>query len=177
MEARRNIEAKYRCADLHAVRQRAEGMGARRVGVLMQRDTFFGAPYSRLKLRNFGDGKAELISYRREDAARARGSDYMICAVAAPAQMEELLAHALGRVGVVAKRRELFVFQNTRIHLDEVDGLGTFAELETVLSSRTDADGHTELIHVAEALGLKADQMEAKPYVELMGDTPDCNRD
>ena len=50
-------------------------------------------------------------------------------------------------------------------------GLGTFAELETVLSTLTEAEGHAELKRIVEALGLDADQIEAKPCVELLGDT------
>lgn len=96
---RRNIELKSRCSDLDAVRRRAEVLGARDAGMLRQRDTFFTARHARLKLRDFGDGRAELISYVRPDTAEARGSDYVICPVAQPDQLAAVLTHASGRRG------------------------------------------------------------------------------
>ena len=168
VEPRRNIEAKYRCPDLAAVRERAQALGARSMGVLKQQDTFFSAPLARLKLRDSGNGKAELISYRRADVPHARGSDYTICRVSDPSQMRQTLGHALGASGAVAKQRELYLFRTTRIHLDAVDNLGDFVELETVLGGQSDDDAHKELRYVAEALGLEAGQVVAKPYVDLL---------
>ena len=62
----------------------------------------------------------------------------------------------------------MYLFRNTRIHLDAVDHLGDFVELETVLGGQSDNDAHRELRHVAEALGMEAGQVEAKPYVDLL---------
>ena len=163
----RNIEIKCRCADLEAVRKRAESLGARDAGVLVQVDTFFAAPEARLKLRDFGDGRAELISYRRADKPDARASDYVIVPVAAPDPLARALGMALGAIGIVRKRRHLFVYAHTRIHLDDVEGVGTFVELETVLTDIGDSEGHRELHEVAAALGLHPDDHVAQPYVEL----------
>ena len=166
----RNIEAKYRCSDLDVVRDRAEALGARRAGVLHQRDTFFVAAHARLKLRDFGDGRAELISYRREDAARARGSDYVVCAVPDPAAIEHLLAHALERVGEVIKRRELYLVESTRIHLDEVEGLGRFVELEYVAREGEDlAEAARSVRRLMEKLEIAEEDLESRAYVDLLG--------
>ena len=164
----RNIEIKCRCADLALARQRAEALGARDAGVLRQRDTFFEAPHARLKLRDFGDGRAELIGYRRPDAPDARGSDFLIARVEHPAELAETLGYALGTTGVIEKTRHLFLYRATRIHLDEVQGLGTFVELETVVTGQSDADAHAELAHVAAALRLSRDDLVPIPYVELL---------
>jgi adenylate cyclase class IV len=165
---RRNIEVKCRCADLDAVRLRAEALGAHDAGVLRQCDTFFPSPHARLKLRDFGDGTAELISYRRPDTAAARGSDFVVCPVAAPADLAEALTYALGTAGVVRKTRRLYLHRATRIHLDEVDGLGTFVELETVITDQSDREGQAELDEIATALGLRVEDRVAVPYVELL---------
>ena len=164
----RNIEIKARCADLGLARQRAEALGARDAGVLRQRDTFFEAPHARLKLRDFGDGRAELIGYRRADVPDARGSDFLIARVEQPMELAATLGFALGTTGVVAKTRHLFLYRATRIHLDDVDGLGTFVELETVVTDQSDADAHAELTHVAAALRLSRDDLVPIPYVELL---------
>jgi predicted adenylyl cyclase CyaB len=168
-EAKRNIEIKCRCAELSGVAARARTLGARDAGVLLQTDTFFRAPDARLKLRDFGDGRAELISYRRADAVTARGSDYLVCPVAEASLLAATLEHALGSTGTVRKRRHLFLHQHTRIHLDDVVGLGTFVELETVISEQTDAEAQNELVDIAVALGLDLERDSVPvPYVELL---------
>src|SRR5437867_2425612 len=129
-----NLELKARCPDLEMVRARAERLGAVYVGTLAQRDTFFAsARLGRLKLREVTDGPAELIAYRRADLASARSSDYDIYPIADPDRLRDVLMAALGEAGVVEKRRRLYLPERTRIHLDEVRGLGDFVELETVL--------------------------------------------
>ena len=75
---------------------------------------------------------------------------------------------ALGTNGIVRKQRQLFLYKHTRIHLDDVSDLGSFVELETVLTDIGDEDGHRELHEIASALGLHPDDHVAKPYVELL---------
>ena len=165
---RRNIEVKCRCRDLAAARERAQALGATDAGVLHQDDTFFDAPQARLKLRDFGDGAAELISYRRDDTVQARASDFFVCPIADPSRLRATLAHALLTTGSVRKRRHLFLYRHTRIHLDDVEGLGTFVELETVVTEQSNDEAHAELRHVATALGLKPEDAVPHPYVELL---------
>jgi len=171
-QSRRNIEIKGRCADLDAARARAAELGAQDMGVFHQRDTFFRAPHARLKLRDLGDGRGEIISYRRRNAAEARASDYHVCPVEQPARLVEALEYALGSGGVVTKRRHLFLYRHTRIHLDEVEGLGTFLELETIVSEQSDREAEAELVATAAALGLKLEDSVPAPYVELLGIAP-----
>lgn len=168
-EPKRNIELKCRCADLGAILPRALALGAEDRGFLHQKDTFFRAPKARVKLREVGD-RAELISYRRSDAPEARGSDYVVAPVADPALMALLLEHGLGAGGVVRKVRHLLLYRHTRIHLDDVEGLGTFVELETVLLGIGEEEGRRELSEVASALGLRPEDAVARPYVDLLRD-------
>ncbi len=169
MLPRKNIEIKSRCADLESVHRLAVALGAREADVLHQCDTFFDAPKARLKLREFGDGTAELISYVRPDNTQARASEYHLAKVTQPTSLTACLTHALGTTGTVSKRRQLLLYRNTRIHLDAVEGLGTFVELETVVTDQTDAQAHDELRQVAEALQLRAEDSVSEPYVALLG--------
>jgi len=165
----RNLELKARCAEVELVRARAERLGAAYVGTLVQRDTFFAtARPARLKLREVTDGPAELIAYRRADLAAGRASDYDLCAVADPDRLRAVLTAALGEAGVVEKRRRLYLLDHTRIHLDEVQGLGDFVELETVLSGEPEADAHAELARIAAGLGIQRDALVAVAYVDLL---------
>ena len=144
--SKQNIEIKCRRDDLETVRQKAVWLGAEDKGLLRQRDTFFNAYQARLKLRELGD-RAELISYNRPDSTEARSSDYVVIPVADPEAMRSVLEHGLGSTGTVKKVRHLFLYRHTRIHLDEVDGLGSFVELETVLSDNDEAEGRKEGLH------------------------------
>jgi adenylate cyclase class IV len=166
--AMRNLELKFRCEDLHAVRERARMLGAQDAGVLEQFDAFFPALHGRLKLRDFGDGSGELIAYRRPDAVEARGSDYVLAPTADPAALREALAFALGSAGEVRKQRQLFLCQHTRIHLDEVRDLGSFVELETVIREQSEADAQQELAQVVDGLGLRPEDRIAHAYVDLI---------
>ena len=134
-----NIEIKYRCADLRAVEAAALDFGAVDHGLLVQRDTYFRCASGRLKLREIEGASAELIGYHRPDAAEARASDYTVVKVADAAGILAALTATLGVVNVVAKRRRLLLWENVRIHLDEVEGLGTFAEFESVMSKGVEA--------------------------------------
>jgi predicted adenylyl cyclase CyaB len=165
---RRNVELKARCGDLAGFRQRAERLGARDAGFLQQRDTFFVAHHARLKLREFGNGKAELISYVRSDVATARRSDYVISDVDRPAEMRAVLEHALGIVCTVTKTRRLLLLGATRIHLDEVEGLGSFVELETVVEQQSEGEAHDELQGIARALEMDERDLIAVPYAALL---------
>jgi predicted adenylyl cyclase CyaB len=174
-KSRRNIEVKARCSDLDAVRARAVRLGAIDSGVIRQRDTFFGASRARLKLRESAEGPAELISYLRPDVSAARGSDYVIAPVGRPAEVREALEHALGIVCTVTKTRQLFLLRATRIHLDEVEGLGSFVELETVVDGQSDAEAHAELASIATALALEESAFVAVPYADLLRLDPPSN--
>jgi adenylate cyclase class IV len=164
----RNLELKFRCDDLNVARERVRALGAQDTGVLHQHDAFFPAPLGRLKLRDFGDGRGELIAYRRPDAVEARGSDYLLAPTADPAALRDALAFVLGSAGEVRKRRHLFLWKHTRIHLDEVDDLGSFVELETVIREQPEAEAQRELAQVVEALRLRPEDCIAPAYVDLI---------
>ena len=115
------------------LRQAAESISDTAVEVLDQEDIFFAAPEGRLKLRILGEHAGELIHYHRADTAGPKASHYLIAPTSAPAALKEILSHVLPMAGVVRKRRRLYLAGQTRIHLDQVEGLGDFVELEVVL--------------------------------------------
>jgi adenylate cyclase class IV len=171
----RNIETKVRIEPpdtLDAVRARAEALADGPLEVIAQDDTFFRAPQGRLKLRRFADGRAELIHYERPDTVGARASDYvrvpLADAVAADA-LHAALARACGEHGRVRKTRWLLLRGATRIHLDRVDGLGDFVELEVVLrDGQGDAEGERIARDLMAALGLAERPPIAGAYLDLI---------
>jgi len=150
---RRNFELKARCSDLDHARAAARDLGAVPDCVLLQHDTFFPSANGRLKLREIEGAGTELIWYDRPNHEGARLSRFRI--VPAPDGLKEALTLALGTSGIVRKRRELLLWHNIRIHLDQVEGLGTFVEFEAVLDENDDLQlAHERLDKLAGALHL-----------------------
>lgn len=109
---------------------------------LIQEDTFFNCPEGRLKLREIKGGESYLIFYLRSDLKGPKNSVYYPSAVKDPASMKALLGAAFGLGGIVKKNRTLFLSGATRIHFDEVEGLGRFIELEVCLrDGKSPAEG------------------------------------
>jgi predicted adenylyl cyclase CyaB len=171
VSARENIELKTADPDPVATEAACRALGADPHGELRQRDTYFAVPDGLLKLReDRASGTAEVIFYRRADAQGLRSSSYWRAPVADPAAHAALLEAAHGVLGVVAKRRRLWLHRNVRIHLDAVEGLGDFVELESVLAA-ANAESPEEaraLGEVIEALGLAGRDAIGPGYLELM---------
>jgi len=132
---RRNIELKAMYPDLQSARRICAKLGAAHIGVDRQLDSFFKVTSGRLKLRESSLTGNSLIFYMREDKNQPKQSDYMIFSIHDNATvLRELLARALGLFIQLSKTRDIYLYHATRIHLDEVDSLGTFVEFEYVLS-------------------------------------------
>lgn len=167
----RNIEVKARVDDLEAVARRAAPLSRHGPEAIAQDDTFFHAPNGRLKLRVFGDGSGELIAYDRSDRAGPKTSDYVRCPVAEPALLREALARSCGQRGRVRKQRTLYLIGATRVHLDEVEGLGTFVELEVMLTDdQTAEEGAAVARSLLAAFGIGEQQLLAGAYIDLLDD-------
>jgi predicted adenylyl cyclase CyaB len=166
---RRNIELKSRCADLAAARDGALRLGAADAGALEQTDTYFHCANGRLKLRETVGRRAELIAYARPDHADARASAYDLIPIEDPGPLKRGLAMTLGVRVVVIKRRELLLWHNVRIHLDRVEGLGTFVEFEAVMSKGEDEPtGYQRVATLAEALQLRPQDRISTSYSNLI---------
>ena len=170
-----NVELKARLADPDAAVARCVSLGAEDCGVLVQRDTYFLAPRSRLKLRDQGADGAELITWGRADTAEPKESTYVLAPVSATEPMLEALEYALGPpVVVVSKRRRLFIWNGVRIHIDDVDELGTFLEFEAVLESGAgDAElaaAHEKVARLRSELGVEDEALVSVGYADLLMD-------
>ena len=172
----RNIEIKARVADLSALLPRVAALADVGPVEILQEDTFFLCEAGRLKLRMFsedaGELKGELIFYRRADKAGPKESFYLRSPTTAPRILRESLALAYGEVGWVRKQRTLFLSGRTRIHLDRVEGLGEFLELEVVMGDAQAAAAElaaaeAEALELMGKLGVGAGQLLDVAYVDL----------
>lgn len=167
----RNVEVKARLpGGIDALLPTARALADGPEQLIEQDDTFYAVPAGRgrLKLRRFVDGTAELIHYHRADGTEARASDYVRTPVPGAA-VHEALARALGVSHHVRKRRWLLLRGATRIHLDRVEGLGDFIELEVVLrEGQTDAEGAAIAESLMADLGLQYEPRVAGAYADLL---------
>ena len=144
-----NVEIKARIRDLASLERAAARLADRGPEILRQEDVFFHAPRGRFKLRSLPDGTGELIRYERADVAGPKPSSYSIFETDDAATLNRVLAEALGVAGTVRKERRVYLAGPTRIHLDQVEGLGDFLELEVVLRPGQD---EAEGVAIAEGL-------------------------
>ena len=164
-----NIEIKAKLRHPDAVANTAKALSDTDLNVLEQRDTFFYAPSCRLKLREFSDGTGELISYLRPDTKDPTGSEYSISSTNNPAELRTVLTMALGVRGEVIKTRRLYISGRTRIHLDDVQGLGHYMELEVVMNAGDSNDGGVqEAQDLMNRLGIEASDLVDQAYIDLL---------
>jgi predicted adenylyl cyclase CyaB len=90
-----------------------------------------------------------------------------------PCQNARALSETLGTVlpvrGIVLKRREVFLVGRTRIHLDRVHNLGSFVELEVVLSDGESVEHGTHVaLELLQKLEISETGLLAQAYIDLL---------
>jgi adenylate cyclase, class 2 len=167
-----NIEIKARCPDLSRVRKMLQSCGAEFRGVDRQTDTYFPCSGGRLKLRE-GNIENALIYYRRPNQLGPKQADVTLCRVAPDPALRQVLAESLGVRVQVVKRREIFFLDNVKIHLDQVDPLGSFVEIEAI-----DADGSLgrdrlmeQCRHWMDRFGIRPDDLIDRSYSDMIEQT------
>ena len=163
-----NIEIKARVADFESLKRAADQLSDSGCQVISQEDTFFTCPGGRLKLRELNPQRGQLIYYQRQDIVGPKHSEYKIFETNDPAGLKLILETAFGIRGVVTKTRYLYLVGQTRIHLDDVVGLGKFMELEVVLKpGQTDAQGQAEAELLMAKLGIKETDLIDSAYMDM----------
>ncbi|MBN1424523.1 class IV adenylate cyclase [Candidatus Fermentibacteria bacterium] len=167
----RNVEVKAWAFDFEAQTRVAASMAGEPPVVVKQEDTFFHAANGRLKLREFGDGTGELIHYHRPDSKGPKRSTYVRSHTTDPCRLKETLARALGIRAIVKKTRRVVLTGQTRIHLDEVAGLGDFIEIEVVLRpEQTVSEGVIIAEKLMAELGIERRHLVPGSYVDLLAE-------
>lgn len=147
-----NVEIKAGCVYPEKIRQILESREARFAGLDHQVDTYFNVPNGRLKLRE-GNIENSLIHYRRSDQAGPKKSEVILYQSQPGSSLKAALTEALGVKVVVDKKRRIYFIENVKFHLDEVEGLGSFMEIEAI-----DLDG---------SLGEEVLEAQCRFYMEL----------
>lgn len=165
----KNIEIKARTERIAELRNILLENGANCVGTDAQVDTYFRVNEGRLKLRE-GTIENNLIHYQRENEAAAKLSDILLHRPVDSQSLKSVLTKALGVSITVAKKREIYFIDNVKFHLDKVEGLGNFVEIEAI---DTNGDFSKEQLkeqcdYYQQLLGIKAKDLEAFSYSDLL---------
>lgn len=165
----RNIEIKAKINHLAEFESRAEAISGDTPTLITQSDVFFPCAHGRLKLRLLGETLGELIHYQRPDQPGPKLSDYSISITDRPQDLRATLSAALGELAVVNKLRRLYMAGRTRIHIDTVEGLGDYLELEVVLAEGESViAGELEADQLMDALGIEKSDLIEGAYVDLL---------
>ncbi|MCE7968734.1 MAG: CYTH domain-containing protein [Leptolyngbya sp. PLA3] len=166
-----NIEIKVELKDVELARLIVRRVGARRIGLLHQVDTYFNVPDCRLKKReammNGHPEPVEVIRYERADRPAARASSFTI-------YNEQEAGYRFGTLGlpirtIVEKTRELWMIDSLRIHLDDVRHLGRFLEIEALVTPRQNvARCHARIAHLRRHLEPALGEPIATSYCDLL---------
>jgi predicted adenylyl cyclase CyaB len=169
MSESRNVEIKARISSVEALVPRVAALADQGPVEIEQDDTFFVCERGRIKLRALSATEGQLIFYRRANQAGPKESRFVISPTASPDSLRDALTLAYGSAGRVRKHRTLYLVGRTRVHLDRVESLGHFLELEVVLAEGESPDaGVKEARALMTALGLADDQLIDGAYVDLL---------
>ncbi|MFC1522556.1 class IV adenylate cyclase [Elusimicrobiota bacterium] len=165
---RRNIEIKARANDWNAQIKKAKVL-TKRSERIIQEDTFFKCKHGHLKLRIEHVKHGYLIFYSRSNKVGPKFSGYEIYPVRDPLILRKALAAAFGEKGTIRKKRIVYHVGQTRIHFDEVKGLGRFIEIEVVLKpNQSQAQGRRIAGKLIKALGINKKDMISCSYVDMV---------
>lgn len=165
----RNIEIKARIENVEAMRPKVAALADHGLIELLQDDTFFTCERGRLKLRVLSATEGQLIFYQRPNYTGPKESFFLMAPTSSPDTLREALSLAYGQAGRVRKHRTLYLVGRTRVHLDRVEALGHFLELEVVLSEgEPSAAGVEEAHKLMAALGIAPTQLIEGAYVDLL---------
>ncbi len=165
----RNIEIKAIASDFSKQKKIAESLSEKKTKILKQEDYYFKIDKGRLKLRVLSINKGELIYYERPDDTGPKLSSYQIYNTDTPNKLINVLDSSYGIRNIVRKTRYLYLHKRTRIHMDVVDSLGEFIELEVVLGRNDDlSKGEQDAEYLIKRLGIKDTDLIGSSYIDLL---------
>lgn len=131
-----NLELKVLCNSFNKIQKLLEEINADCIGELIQKDIYYQIENGLLKLR-IENGEQSLIKYTRDEKGKDRWSDFQVIKFS-EGNAEEFLKDIFNIETVVEKNRLVYIYDNTRVHLDKVKDLGEFLELETLVVNGSD---------------------------------------
>jgi predicted adenylyl cyclase CyaB len=169
----KNLEIKAFCPDLEETEAIVKKIATDFLGLDTQTDTYFYTKSGRIKFRESSLSGFYLIPYLRPDQTDAKLSLYAKIDVLDAANVKSLFEQLLGVQSIVKKKRAIYLYENVRIHLDEVEGLGTFLEFEAVFDDKNNFDEEKQkdkVDYLMQKLDVKKEMLIAASYENLLQD-------
>ncbi|MDI6778708.1 MAG: class IV adenylate cyclase [Bacteroidota bacterium] len=162
-----NLELKAKVNSKDNIKSLLNDLGATFECKMVQVDTYFNVSKGRLKLREIDKKESQLIYYNRKESTTEMWSNYQIVKVDEPGRLKEVLAASNGIRVVMKKFRELYKYENCRIHIDDVEELGSFMELEVI---HNDSESKTKELFdmIKEKLSAEIEENINESYSDLL---------
>lgn len=165
----KNIEIKARIGNEVQLMSVLNSIVKQKPEILVQKDIFYKIRNARLKLRSINGGENELIFYRRPDDKSPKESSYYRIKVIFPSIANLVLRTILGTRGIVKKHRNVFYLENIRIHLDRVEGIGSFIEFEYLVDKfHTEVMGRERLKNLLSTFEINSTDLCAISYIDFL---------
>lgn len=164
-----NIEIKAYCRHPEGIEKKLYKENAVFKGIDHQVDTYFNVARGRLKLRE-GNIENALIYYHRQDKAGPKKSEVSLYPTNPGSTLREILENSLGIKIIVKKDRKIFFIDNVKFHIDNVHGLGYFAEIEASgKAGVTDPEKlNQQCLRYLKKLGINESDLVSKSYSDLV---------
>lgn len=164
-----NIEIKARTTRTDEIRKFLLANGAHFKGTDHQTDTYFNVPSGRLKLRE-GNIENNLIQYNRPDQSGPKQSDFRLVKIDDTEGLKKILSDAVGVKVIVRKKREIYFIENVKFHLDTLENVGSFVEIE---AGNKDHHIPVEKLHeqcryYLSAFGINEDDLVDRSYSDML---------
>lgn len=165
----KNIEIKACCSNLKLFKSKLLQLPVTFEGVDFQTDTFFNVSHGHLKLRESSLYGNLLIPYNRPDQEGPKNSDYELIPISNTKKIKDLFSKILGINGKIKKRRQIYLYENVRIHLDEVETLGKFIEFEAVVDNERATDENKNKIQwLINYFNIDSSKLVESAYIDLL---------
>jgi len=168
----KNIELKILVNNFKKIKFLLKRIEAENIGKIYQKDIYYYCKNRRLKIRNIDNKKYELISYIRPNKTNSKISTYEIFNINSKKikLIKSLMEKKFTQRNIVEKKRDLWIWRNTRVHLDRVKELGYFMELETIVGNRHLEEAKAEFDNIFKLLDLKKYKKIANSYSDLLSE-------
>ncbi|PFX18286.1 uncharacterized protein LOC111339756 [Stylophora pistillata] len=164
-----NVEIKAKVKDFETFKRKANEISDSEGEIIEQKDIFYNVPQGRLKLRLLHNQPSQLIFYQRDDKSGPKMSEFYTAPTNEPDKLADVLSRAMGEKGVVKKKRLLYLVGQTRVHCDEVEGLGCFMELEVVMKeNQSTFEGEQIARDLMSKLGVEEADLVKGAYIDLL---------
>ncbi len=162
------IEFKAKIENPENIRKLLLKLGAKHIKTTHQIDTYFDNINGRLKLREMED-KSTLVFYKRQNRTQIKKSHVKIVDVNDTINLKKVLSDTLGVKVTVDKLREIYMWNDIQVHIDNVKELGYFLEFEyTVKTPDEIPNMRRKIQNMMKQLGINHSNLIAYSYSDLL---------